>query len=142
MSRSPLIASASVLVLGLAVYAVSPSQTPAHAGAPPVVNSRLATDRPTTVPQNMAQVQMTFAPIVKRVAPAVVNVYTRSVVQQPVNPFFNDPFFRQFFGGGGALSRQRVQQSLGSGVIVRSDGTILTNNRRSCLPIRAPISRC
>jgi Do/DeqQ family serine protease len=79
------------------------------------------------VPQSMAQVQMTFAPVVKRVAPAVVNVYTRSVVQQPVNPFFSDPFFRQFFGGAGQM-RQRVQQSLGSGVIVRADGTILTNN--------------
>jgi serine protease Do len=79
------------------------------------------------VPQSMAQVSLTFAPIVKRVAPAVVNVYTRSVVQAPVNPFFSDPFFRQFFGGGG-LSRERVQQSLGSGVIVRSDGTIMTNN--------------
>src|SRR6202008_1770797 len=61
------------------------------------------------VPQSMAQVSLTFAPIVKRVAPAVVNVYTRSVVQAPVNPFFSDPFFRQFFGGGG-LSRERVQQ--------------------------------
>ena len=80
------------------------------------------------VPQTMSQVQLTFAPVVKRVAPAVVNVYTRSVVQQPVNPFFSDPFFRQFFGGGGGLSRERVQQSLGSGVIVRADGTILTNN--------------
>jgi len=79
------------------------------------------------VPQSMAQVSLTFAPIVKRVAPAVVNVYTRSVVQAPVNPFFSDPFFRQFFGGGG-LSRERVQQSLGSGVIVRADGTIMTNN--------------
>jgi Do/DeqQ family serine protease len=80
------------------------------------------------VPQTMSQVQLTFAPVVKRVAPAVVNVYTRSVVQQPVNPFFSDPFFRQFFGGAGGLSRERVQQSLGSGVIVRADGTILTNN--------------
>jgi len=79
------------------------------------------------VPQSMAQVSLTFAPIVKRVSPAVVNVYTRSVVQAPVNPFFSDPFFRQFFGGGG-LSRERVQQSLGSGVIVRPDGTIMTNN--------------
>jgi len=79
------------------------------------------------VPGSMAQVQLSFATIVKRVAPAVVNVYTRSVVQAPVNPFFADPFFQQFFGSGG-LSRQRVQQSLGSGVIVRGDGTILTNN--------------
>jgi serine protease Do len=91
-----MLAAASILALGVATYALLPSQAPAK--APPMVNSRLATDRPSTVPQSMAQVQMTFAPVVKRVAPAVVNVYTRSVVQQPVNPFFNDPFFRQFFG--------------------------------------------
>ena len=41
----------------------------------------------------MGQVQLTFAPVVKRVAPAVVNVYARSVVQVQVNPFFNDPLF-------------------------------------------------
>jgi serine protease Do len=125
MKRSPLIAAASVIAVGLGAYALGPSQAPARAPTP-TVSSRLATDRPSVVPQNMAQVQLTFAPVVKRIAPAVVNVYTRSVVQQPVNPFFNDPFFRQFFGG--SQMRQRVQQSLGSGVIVRGDGTILTNN--------------
>jgi len=75
----------------------------------------------------MQQVQLTFAPIVKRVAPAVVNVYARSIVQTQVNPLFNDPIFRQFFGSSPEMQR-RVQQSLGSGVIVRSDGLILTNN--------------
>jgi Do/DeqQ family serine protease len=79
------------------------------------------------VPQSMPQVQLTFAPVVKRVAPAVVNVYARSVVQAQVNPFFNDPLFQQFFGFSPQF-RQRVQQSLGSGVIVRGDGMILTNN--------------
>src|ERR1700749_2758720 len=128
MNRSSLIAVASLLALGVAGYALSLAAAPAHAPAPAVVNSPLATERPSAVPQSMAQVQLTFAPVVKRIAPAVVNVYTRSVVQQPVNPFFSDPFFRQFFGGGGGLSRDRVQQSLGSGVIVRGDGTILTNN--------------
>jgi len=80
-----------------------------------------------TVPRSMSEVNLTFAPIVKRVAPAVVNVYARTVVQSPVNPLFNDPFFRQFFGGSPEM-RQRVEQSLGSGVIVRADGIILTNN--------------
>lgn len=80
-----------------------------------------------SVPQAMDQVHLTFAPIVKRVAPAVVNVYARSVVQQQVNPLFEDPLFQRFFGVSPEM-RQRVQQSLGSGVIVRSDGTILTNN--------------
>ena len=46
----------------------------------------------------MGQVQLTFAPVVKRIAPAVVNVYARSVVQVQVNPLFNDPLFSQFFG--------------------------------------------
>ncbi len=74
----------------------------------------------------MGQVQLTFAPVVKRVEPAVVNVYARSVVQAQANPFFNDPLFSQLFGS--PEMRQRVQQSLGSGVIVRADGLILTNN--------------
>ena len=79
------------------------------------------------VPQSMSAVQMTFAQVVKRVAPAVVNVYARSVVQAQVNPLFNDPLFQQFFGATPEM-RQRVQQSLGSGVIVRADGIIITNN--------------
>src|SRR5437764_10123790 len=77
--------------------------------------------------QSMPQVQLTFAPVVKRVAPAVVNVYSRAVVQAAVNPLFSDPLFQRFFGASPEL-RQRVQQSLGSGVIVRSDGVIVTNN--------------
>ncbi|MGH6870552.1 MAG: Do family serine endopeptidase [Rhizomicrobium sp.] len=80
-----------------------------------------------SVPQSMGQVQLTFAPVVKRVAPAVVNVYARSIVKQQVNPLFNDPLFQQFFGVSPQF-RQRVEQSLGSGVIVRADGVILTNN--------------
>jgi len=83
-------------------------------------------DPPRAVPSSMPQVQLTFAPIVKRVAPAVVNVYARTVVQAPTNPIFSDPMFAQLFGN--PQMRQRVQQSLGSGVIVRSDGVILTNN--------------
>ncbi len=79
------------------------------------------------VPQSSAQMQLTFAPVVKRVVPAVVNVYARSVVETPMNPLFADPFFQRFFGASPEF-RRRVQQSLGSGVIVRSDGVILTNN--------------
>src|ERR1700685_1971429 len=78
-------------------------------------------------PQSMPQVQLTFAPVVKRVAPAVVNVYSQSVVQQQVNPLFADPLFQRFFGASPEFQK-RVQQSLGSGVIVRADGVIVTNN--------------
>lgn len=80
-----------------------------------------------TIPQPMPQVQLTFAPVVKRVAPAVVNVYSQSVVQAPLNPLFADPLFQRFFGASPELQK-RVQQSLGSGVIVRGDGVIVTNN--------------
>src|SRR3982074_897400 len=73
------------------------------------------------VPQSPAQVQLSFAPVVSKVAPAVVNVYARRVVRQAVNPFF-----QQFFGAN--PNRARVEQSLGSGVIVRADGIIVTNN--------------
>ncbi|HWU56773.1 MAG TPA: Do family serine endopeptidase [Rhizomicrobium sp.] len=114
---------------GVAVYAL-PALT-ADNGAPAAKPEplRVAPPAPRALPAqpaSMAQVQLTFAPVVKRIAPAVVNVYARSVVQQQVNPFFNDPLFSQLFGT--PEMRQRVQQSLGSGVIVRADGLILTNN--------------
>lgn len=82
-----------------------------------------------TVPQSRAEISLSFAPIVKRVAPAVVNVYAQRVVKQARNPLFDDPFFRQFFSGKlpGMESRERVQRALGSGVIVDPSGIIVTN---------------
>ncbi len=80
------------------------------------------------VPVSRDQVTLSFAPIVKRVVPAVVNIYIRHVEKAQPSPFMNDPFFSQFFGGDfGGLSKDRVVQSLGSGVIVGSDGTIVTS---------------
>src|SRR5579859_3707982 len=73
-----------------------------------------------------------LAPMIKRVTPAIVNVSTRGHVQmQQQNPFMNDPFFQQFFGGQGFNQApvQRQFQSLGSGVIVdAAKGYVLTNN--------------
>jgi Do/DeqQ family serine protease len=76
------------------------------------------------VPTSMGQLALSFAPVVKRVAPAVVNVYAARVVENQ-NPFMADPFFRQFFGGG--VPREMVQRSLGSGVIVDPVGLVVTN---------------
>ncbi|MDE2072680.1 MAG: Do family serine endopeptidase [Alphaproteobacteria bacterium] len=87
----------------------------------------LAAEAGRAVPQSTAEIQLSFAPVVRRVAPAVVNVYSRTVVRQQVNPMFANPLFQQFFGMSPQF-RKRVQQSLGSGVIVRADGVILTNN--------------
>src|SRR3984885_356727 len=75
------------------------------------------------VPSSAAQLQLSFAPIVQHVAPAVVNVYAQHVVANN-NPFLADPFFRQFFGG---MPRQQVERSLGSGVIVDPSGLVVTN---------------
>ncbi len=69
-----------------------------------------------------------LAPILEDVTPAVVNVHTRTRVQVRSSPFFDDPFFRRFFDFP-SVPRERVQQSLGSGVVVDADaGFILTNN--------------
>jgi len=82
-----------------------------------------------TVPQSREQVTLSFAPIVKQTAPAVVNVYSRKVVKtrEATSPLFNDPFFRQFFQGQLGVPQERVQRSLGSGVIVRPNGLVVTN---------------
>ena len=79
------------------------------------------------VPENTAQVQLSFAPVVAQVVPSVVNVYARRVVQRR-RGLFDDPFFQQFFGDDFAAPRRRTQQSLGSGVIVDSAGLIVTNH--------------
>jgi serine protease Do len=118
------IAAGAVALVGLGVYAF-PALTQATKPEPLRVTPPVSRTLP-GAPSSMGQVQLTFAPVVKRVAPAVVNVYSKTVVQQQVNPFFNDPLFSQLFGS--PEMRQRVQQSLGSGVIVRSDGLVVTNN--------------
>jgi Do/DeqQ family serine protease len=83
-----------------------------------------------TVPLSRTQITLSYAPLVKQVAPAVVNIYTRRVVKQRLSPLFEDPLFRQFFGGAlpPGFSRQRMENSLGSGVIVKADGLIVTSN--------------
>ena len=81
-----------------------------------------------SVPQSRAEIARSFAPIVKRATPAVVNVYVRRRVQRRQSPMFNDPFFRQFFGRGFGMPRERVENSLGSGVIVSDEGVVVTNH--------------
>ena len=81
-----------------------------------------------TVPANPAQAHLSFAPIVARARPSVVNVYASRVEAMPRNPFADDPFFRHFFGDEPQTQNSRVAQSLGSGVIVDAAGLVVTNH--------------
>lgn len=105
-------------LLGLAAFLTFGLLTPA-----------IAADQ---VPQNVQQMQLTFAPLVKATSPAVVNIYAKVKVQQRtqvMNPFMADPLFRQFFNMPGIAGpmQERLENSLGSGVIVDPSGLIATN---------------
>jgi serine protease Do len=81
------------------------------------------------VPESQEQVQLSFAPVVRSAAPAVVNVYATRIEQRAASPFAGDPFFERFFGRQSPFdSRPLESQSLGSGVIVDPSGLILTNS--------------
>nr|WP_180902062.1 MULTISPECIES: DegQ family serine endoprotease [unclassified Martelella] len=85
----------------------------------------LAAER--AVPGSDAELQYSYAPLVKETAPAVVNVYAERMVTRRLSPLFSDPFFGQFFGQQ-MPGRSEKQTSLGSGVIVENNGMIITNN--------------
>jgi len=81
------------------------------------------------VPSSANELRLSYAPVVRRATPAVVNVYAAKTVAVR-NPLFDDPIFRRFFGGPGAPggSGDQVQRSLGSGVLVDAEGLVVTNN--------------
>lgn len=79
-------------------------------------------------PGSQTEIDLTFAPLVKKAAPAVVNIFASKKVQTQLSPFMDDPLFRRFFGDAfGGIPRERMERSLGSGVIVRPNGTVVTN---------------
>jgi Do/DeqQ family serine protease len=108
-------------ILGLATFAalMLGAQLAFGETPPPPAQER-------ALPTSRADVLLSFAPVVKKAQPAVVNVFASRVENMPVNPFFDDPIFRRFFGeepGG-----RRMAQSLGSGVIVDPSGLVVTNH--------------
>ncbi|AZO14882.1 MULTISPECIES: DegQ family serine endoprotease [unclassified Mesorhizobium] len=127
------------LVAALAVFAVAPAARqafaedaakPADPGLSDVLTDLLhgvegenGTSGPDKrVPFGREEVQLSFAPLVKQTAPAVVNVYA-SQTAKVTSPFEGDPFFEEFFG----RAQPRAQSSLGSGVLVDPSGVIVTN---------------
>jgi serine protease Do len=82
------------------------------------------------VPQSSREITLSFAPVVKRAAPAVINIYTeKEVAASAADPLLADPFFRFFFKDFGRQQMpKRQQNSLGSGVIIAADGLVVTNH--------------
>ncbi|MBD3666021.1 trypsin-like peptidase domain-containing protein [Sulfitobacter sp. TSTF-M16] len=78
------------------------------------------------VPQSAAQMQLSFVPLVREAAPAVVNIYAKIMAQPRRTPLQRDPFFERFFRDPFA-EKPRVQNSLGSGVILSADGIVVSN---------------
>ena len=76
------------------------------------------------IPFGQEEIQLSFAPLVRRTAPAVVNVYASQAAHETRSPFEGDPFFERFFG---RELEPRAQNSLGSGVLIDASGVVVTN---------------
>jgi Do/DeqQ family serine protease len=110
MRLKPYLTAILLAAIAMAAFASAPATAPAQERRVPTAT----------------ELRLSYAPVVQRVAPAMVNVYAAKVVQNR-NPLFDDPIFRRFFGVPGDDGGRQVQRSLGSGVIVDPSGLVVTN---------------
>ncbi|MCG2633576.1 MAG: trypsin-like peptidase domain-containing protein [Gammaproteobacteria bacterium] len=85
-------------------------------------------DRTNRPPVATAVAPGSYAPAVAHAAPAVANIYTTKVIVSPTHPLLDDPSFRFFFGLQSPVPKERLQSSLGSGVIIDQAGYLVTNH--------------
>ena len=128
-------AALPLTLVALLVGVIAGSYAIAKAGRSPFVTSQVQATAYAMATPEPDQVSFAegFSPVVKRTLVAVVNIASSKVVRVPQTmPFLSDPLFKQFFGDEFLrqwhVPREQRERSLGSGVIVRSDGHILTNN--------------
>jgi Do/DeqQ family serine protease len=126
VAKRLVLALVAVVVVGGGVWTAQQLAPGSVGSAPMLVTPAQSEER--RVPESQAEIQLSFAPIVKQVTPAVVNVYATKTEQGFESPFASDPFFSRFFGSDMFRSRPRTSQSLGSGVIVDAKGIIVTNS--------------
>jgi serine protease DegQ len=122
---------AQTVTVGLAIWFIVATLKPDWASSVAGGNMRARVTSATVPLQESATgaapVQGSYRESAKRAMPAVVNIFTTKEAKQPKNPFMDDPFFRKFFGDRFG-DQDEKQFSLGSGVVVSSQGYILTNN--------------
>lgn len=115
------------VVLGACAMTEAPLNVAISQSAVPVIN----VDSQRIVPQTQSQITLSFAPVVKQAAPAVVNIYTKKVVERRASPFAGDPFFERFFQDmfpRGQRRQRKIENSLGSGVILHASGIVVSNH--------------
>jgi serine protease DegQ len=122
---------AQTVTVGLAIWFIVATLKPDWASSVSGTNMR-ARVTSTTVPLQesavpASPVQGSYREASRKAMPSVVNIFTTKEAKQPKNPFMDDPFFRKFFGDRFG-DQDEKQFSLGSGVVVSSQGYILTNN--------------